>query len=87
MKNNRGWIKLAACMRNAGLPVKVMIDYLKLHQQGDSTIQSRFNLLNEQKEKLLAQKKQIEETLEKLNYKIARYEIAIETGKLTWDKE
>lgn len=82
-----GWIKLAACMRNAGLPVKVMIDYLKLHQQGDSTIQSRFNLLNEQKEKLLAQKKQIEETLEKLNYKIARYEIAIETGKLTWDKE
>jgi len=25
--------------------------------------------------------------LEKLNYKIARYEIAVETGKLTWDKE
>jgi len=25
--------------------------------------------------------------LEKLNYKIARYEVAVETGKLTWDKE
>ncbi|MBF1195739.1 MAG: MerR family transcriptional regulator, partial [Fusobacterium periodonticum] len=24
---------------------------------------------------------------EKLNYKIAKYEIAVETGKLTWDKE
>lgn len=23
----------------------------------------------------------------KLNYKIARYEVAVETGKLTWDKE
>ena len=33
------------------------------------------------------QRKQIEETLEKLNYKIAKYEIAVETGKLAWDKE
>ncbi|ALQ39792.1 transcriptional regulator [Fusobacterium hwasookii ChDC F174] len=81
------WVKLVTCMRNAGLPVKVMIDYLGLYKQGDSTIQERCNLLKEQREKLLEQRKQIEETLEKLNYKIARYEIAVETGKLTWDKE
>ena len=81
------WVKLATCMRNAGLPVKVMIDYLGLYKQGDSTIQERCNLLKEQREKLLEQRKQIEETLEKLNYKIARYEIAVETGKLTWGKE
>nr|WP_241636019.1 MerR family transcriptional regulator [Fusobacterium gastrosuis] len=81
------WIQLATCMKNAGLPIKVMIDYLNLYQQGDSTIQARYNLLKEQREKLLEQKKQIDETLEKLNYKIARYEVAVETGKLTWDKE
>ena len=67
------WVKLATCMRNAGLPVKVMIDYLNLYKQGDSTIQVRCDLLKEQREKL--------------NYKIARYEVAVETGKLTWDKE
>ena len=81
------WVKLATCMRSAVLPVKVMIDYLNLYKQGDSTIQERCNLLKEQRTKLLEQKKQIEETLEKLNYKIAKYEIAVETGKLTWDKE
>lgn len=81
------WVKLVTCMRNAGLPVKVMIDYLNLYKQGDSTIQVRCDLLKEQREKLLDQRKQIEETLERLNYKIARYEVAIETGKLTWDKE
>ena len=81
------WVKLATCMRNAGLPVKVMIDYLNLYQQGNSTIQARCKLLKEQREKLLEQSKQIEETLERLNYKIARYEVAVETGKLTWDKE
>ena len=51
------WVKLATCMRNAGLPVKVMIDYLGLYKQGDSTIQARCNLLKEQREKLLEQKK------------------------------
>lgn len=81
------WVKLATCMRNAGLPVKVMIDYLNLYKQGDSTIQVRCDLLKEQREKLLEQRKQIEETLERLNYKIARYEVAVETEKLTWDKE
>ena len=86
-KKDIAWVKLATCMRSAGLPVKVMIDYLNLFQQGDSTIQERCNLLKEQREKLLEQKKQIEETLEKLNYKIAKYEIAVETEKLTWDKE
>ena len=71
------WVKLATCMRSAGLPVKVMIDYLNLFQQGDSTIQERCNLLKEQRTKLLEQKKQIEETLEKLNYKIAKYELQL----------
>ncbi|WP_029600200.1 MerR family transcriptional regulator, partial [Fusobacterium vincentii] len=54
------WVKLATCMRNAGLPVKVMIDYLNLYQQGNSTIQARCKLLKEQREKLLEQRKQIE---------------------------
>ena len=31
------------------------------------------------------QKEKIDTTLKRLNYKIERYEIAVETGKLTWD--
>ena len=56
-KEDLEWVKLATCMRSAGLPVKVMIDYLSLYKQGDSTIQQRCNLLKEQREKLLEQKK------------------------------
>ena len=51
------WVKLATCMRSAGLPVKVMIDYLNLFQQGDSTIQERCNLLKEQRIKTIRAKK------------------------------
>ena len=54
---------------------------------GDSTFKARFELLKEQREALIEQKKKIDITLERLNYKIARYEVAVETGELTWNKE
>lgn len=80
-----GWVELAKCMRSAGLPVEAMIEYVKLTQEGDSTIPARLQLLTEQRETLLEQRAKIDATLERLNYKIGRYEIAVETGVLTWE--
>lgn len=80
-----GWVELAKCMRSAGLPVEAMIEYVKLTQEGDSTIPARLQLLTEQRETLLEQKAKIDATLERLNYKIGRYEIAARTGVLTWE--
>lgn len=79
-----GWVELAKCMRSAGLPVEAMIEYVKLTQEGDFTIPARLQLLTEQRETLLEQKAKIDATLERLNYKIGRYEIAARTGVLTW---
>lgn len=79
------WVELAKCMRSAGLPVEVMIEYLKLAQQGDQTIPARRDLLLEQRKQLLLQKAAIENTLERLAFKIGRYEKAMETGVLSWD--
>lgn len=81
------WVELALCMRSAGLPVESMIEYVRLFQQGDSTFAARLQLLQDQREVLLEQRKQIDETLDRLNYKIARYQVAVETGKLTWKEE
>lgn len=81
------WVLLAKCMRAAGLPVESMIEYLKLFQQGDETIAARYQLLTEQREVLMAQKKAIDEMTERLDYKISRYKVAMETGSLTWEKE
>ena len=71
-----GWIELAKCMRGAGLPVEAIIEYVKLTQEGEHTIPARL---------LLEQKEKIDTTLKRLNYKIERYEIAVETGELKWD--
>ena len=80
------WVELAICMRSAGLPIEAMIEYVRLYQEGDKTIAARLDLLKNQMEVLKKQKKQIEETMEKLNYKISHYEEAMVTGKLEWSK-
>lgn len=51
---------------------------------GDATFEARCQLLKEQYEQLDEQKKQIENTMERLQYKISKYENAIKTGELTW---
>lgn len=76
------WIELILCLRNAGLPIEAIIEYVKLFQEGDGTIEARLQLLNEQRKTLLSQKEQIETALSRLNYKISRYETAVKTGKL-----
>ena len=78
------WIDLAKCMRSSGLPIEVMIEYLKLYKDGEATIPARLELLKEQMEILTEQKKKIQETMNRLSYKISRYEEAVETGTLEW---
>ena len=36
------WVEFIKCMRSAGLPIEVLIEYVNLFQQGDETIQRRF---------------------------------------------
>lgn len=82
-----GWVENAVCMRNAGLPVDVIAEYCRLFSMGDSTIGARLELLTEQRKKLIEQKEQLEAEISRLDYKIGRYEIAVKTGVLSWEKD
>ena len=86
-ESDLGWVELAICMRSAGLPIEALIEYVKLYQQGDATFAARLQLLQEQRENLEEQKTQLEKAINKLKYKISRYEIAVQTGKLTWEDD
>lgn len=81
---DEAWVELCLCMRSAGLSIEVIIEYVKLYRQGDKTIAARLKLLQRQKDVLLKRRQNIDVTLERLNFKIARYEIAVETGSITW---
>lgn len=81
------WVELSLCLRGAGLPVEAIADYVRLAQQGNGTIPDRLALLQRQWEVLLERQRQTGAALERLDYKIARYEDAVKAGTLNWDKE
>jgi len=67
-------IDFIKCMRTAGLPIEVLIEYYGLVQQGDGTIEARKEILEEQRVQLIARMAEMQETLDLLNYKIQVYE-------------
>lgn len=73
-ENDLRWVELSLCMRSAGLPVDAIAEYVRLAQEGDSTVKERLGLLRRQREVLLEQQAQIAETLNRLDYKISLYE-------------
>lgn len=40
------WVEFIKCMRQAGLPIEVLIEYVALYQKGDETIQARQTAVN-----------------------------------------
>jgi DNA-binding transcriptional MerR regulator len=70
-------VEFIKCMRSAGLPVEVLIEYVGLIQQGNQTIEARKEILKEQRELLVIRIKEMQKTLDLLNYKIEVYENAV----------
>ena len=70
-------VEFVKCMRSAGLPIEVLIEYIGLVQQGDQTIEARKDILVEQRELLIARMEQMQKTLDILNHKIEVYEKAV----------
>ena len=70
-------VEFIKCMRSAGLPIEVLIEYVGLVQQGDHTIEARKEILKEQRELLAARVKEMQKTLGILDHKIEVYENAV----------
>lgn len=79
------WVENAICMRSAGVPVEMLIEYVRLYQEGDGTFQARRDVLEEARQEVQKNIEKYQATLDRLNFKISRYDVAIKTGVLSWD--
>jgi len=70
-------VEFIKCMRSAGLPIEVLIEYVSLVQQGDQTSEARKEILVEQRAQLAARMAEMQKTLDLLDYKIEVYEKAL----------
>lgn len=73
-------IEFVKCMRSAGVEIETLVEYVRLLEAGKTTVDARKKLLEVQREKLLEKQKNINATLERLNYKIKIYD-EIASGK------
>ena len=68
------WIELMKCLRSAGVQIEALIEYAALCRQGEGTEERRKEILMEQRDQLLARMEEMQNSLDRLNYKIENYD-------------
>ena len=66
-------VEFIKCMREAGVSIEFLLEYLELFDGGDATIEKRKSLLITQKEILKQKVVDLQKTIQRLEYKIENY--------------
>ena len=74
------WLRVLNCLKNTNMPIKKIKEYVELAQKGDSTLEERYKLIEEQKENILEQIKELKYYLKEIEYKEWYYQKALEAG-------
>ncbi|MBZ5752232.1 MerR family transcriptional regulator [Metabacillus rhizolycopersici] len=71
------WIQVILFMRDAGMSIELLLEYVEMVHQGDKTMQSRKELLIKQRNQLVERINEQQKILELLNGKIESYEQSV----------
>lgn len=74
------WLKVIGCLKGAGMPLKDIRAFVNMAMEGDATIEGRLGLITRQQESVRERVRELEETLETLEFKRWYYETALEAG-------
>lgn len=74
------WLQVIGCLKKSGMSIKDIKEYIALAMQGDSTIDERLQLFYRQREILKEQMRELQRTMDALDYKCWFYETAKEAG-------
>jgi DNA-binding transcriptional MerR regulator len=67
------WVEFIRRMRDAGVAIDPLIDYVALFQQGDNTREARKMILVEQRDNLVNRAADLQKLIARLDYKIEHY--------------
>ncbi len=85
-ENDLDWVKIVKCLRSVGTENKAIKRYIDLCIKGDSTIPERYKIIQDTKNKALAQMRNLQKQLELLNYKENFYQDLIKNKqKDSWN--
>ena len=73
-------ILVIECLKKSGMQIKEIKRFLDWCNQGDGTLQKRYKMFIDQKEKVLSQIAELEKALNLINYKCWYYQEACKQG-------
>ena len=79
-ENDFEWLQVIRCMKQAGMSIKDIRQYIELAMQGDATIAQRLEMFRKQKAVLEARMAELQQTMDTLDYKCWFYETAKARG-------
>lgn len=82
-ENDIAWINSLNCLRNCGMSISEMKDYIKLCLEGESTIPERKEILAIKRQSLLEQQKLIQESIDYIDWKQDFYDDVL-SGKIEY---
>jgi DNA-binding transcriptional MerR regulator len=72
-ENDLEWLSLICCLKNTGMPIKQIKNFVELSMEGDGTLKERCDLLREHKKNVEAQMREMQKHLEKVTKKIDHF--------------
>lgn len=74
------WLRVLNCLKNTGMPIRRIKEYVKLSQMGDASLEARYALIKQQREYVQDQIDRLNYYMKELDYKDWYYRTAIELG-------
>lgn len=76
------WLVIIDCLKGTGMQLKDIKQYIDWCQEGDGTLKQRLEMFKKQKAKVEEQIVQLNNCMDKINYKIAWYTEAVANGSV-----
>ena len=70
------WLELICCLKNTGMPIKQIKEYIGLCLKGDGTLDIRREIFIHHREEVINQIAELHKNLDKINCKINYYDCA-----------
>lgn len=76
------WLFIIDCLKKSGLSIKDIKKYIDMSLKGDETIGERLEMFQKQREKVINQINELQNTLDTIEYKCWFYETAQKKGSV-----
>lgn len=79
-EDDMGWLTIIDCLKQTGMPIKNIREFVAWCMEGDSTIGQRLDLINDQRDAVQKQIEELQKMLHILEYKHWYYDTAKQAG-------